>query len=150
MWIIAFTSPLFYLRSHFVSFPVQKPTDVTGFFSQILLSEPFSVWPSWQAKEHSDPYRLPLVHCNHPPAGAFNLGRHRTTSRRWPKSKISTIIRISERKFVLFFLLSIHLSLYWSFPGHVLFSSKFKTTNISKVLISSNIRSSKNLTSYKV
>ena len=36
----------FYTPSHFVSFPVQKPLDETGSFSQTLRSEPLMVWPS--------------------------------------------------------------------------------------------------------
>ena len=67
------------LQSHFVSFPVQKPKEVTGSFSHTRRAEPIILCPMWQAKEHLDPYWLPLVQSEPPPAGACSLCEHRKT-----------------------------------------------------------------------
>ena len=72
----------FDLQSHFVSFPVQKPKEVTGSFSHTRRAEPIILCPMWQAKEHLDPYWLPLVQSEPPPAGACSLGEHRKTKRK--------------------------------------------------------------------
>ena len=79
----------FDLHSHFVSFPVQKPKEVTGSFSHTLSVEPIILCPMWQVKEHSDPYWFPLVQRELPPAGACNLGKHlKTVEIKRPKESV--------------------------------------------------------------